>query len=64
MIKGEKINLRLVQEKGLDILFQYGSDIESCGEYFPIFLHSESKIRREFQENSFCKIEGSGSLCD
>lgn len=55
MIKGEKINLRLIQEKDLDILFQYWSDLENRGDYFPIFLHSESQFKRDFQEGGFWK---------
>ena len=53
MIKGEKINLRVVREKDLPILFDRWSDIENRGEYFPIFLSSEPKFYDEFKETGF-----------
>ena len=53
MIKGQKINLRVVREKDLPILFDRWSDIENRGEFFPIFLSSEPKFYDEFKETGF-----------
>lgn len=53
MIKGEKINLRVVREKDLETFFAYLSDIENRGDFFPIFLVSESEFKKKFQENGF-----------
>jgi ribosomal-protein-alanine N-acetyltransferase len=53
MIKGEKINLRVVQEKDVDTLFDLWSDIENRGDFFPIFLSSESQFKKRFQETGF-----------
>ena len=53
MIKGEKINLRVVREKDLSVLFDRWSDIENRGEFFPIFLSSEPKFYNEFKETGF-----------
>ena len=61
MIKGQKINLRVVQEKDLSVLFDRWSDIENRGEYFPIFLSSEPKFYSEFKETGFWTDE-SGRL--
>jgi [ribosomal protein S5]-alanine N-acetyltransferase len=53
MIKGKKINLRVVREKDLPILFDRWSDIENRGEFFPISLSSEPKFYNEFKETGF-----------
>jgi RimJ/RimL family protein N-acetyltransferase len=61
MIKGEKINLRVVREKDLPILFDRWSDIENRGEFFPIFLSSEAKFYDEFKKTGMWTDE-SGRL--
>ena len=53
MIRGEKINLRVTQEKDLETLFELWSDIENRGNFFPIFLPSEPQFKKEFQETGF-----------
>ena len=53
MIRGKKINLRVVQEKDLDTLFDLWSDIENRGDFFPISLSSESQFKQRFQETGF-----------
>ena len=62
MIRGEQINLRVVKEKDLPILFDYWSDIENRGEFFPIFLSSESKFYSEFKQTGFWTDEYSRLL--
>lgn len=53
MIKGEKINLRLVREADLDTLFELESDLENRGDYYPAFLNSEAKFKRRFAETGY-----------
>jgi len=53
MIKGGKINLRVVRESDLETLFDFVSDIENRGHFFPIYLTSEAKFRQEFEETGF-----------
>ncbi|MBN1995372.1 MAG: GNAT family N-acetyltransferase [Anaerolineae bacterium] len=53
MIKGDKINLRVIQEKDLDILFNFWSDIENRGDYFPVFLTAQPAFKKDFAEHGF-----------
>jgi [ribosomal protein S5]-alanine N-acetyltransferase len=53
MIRGEKITLRVVQEKDLDTLFQYYSDIENRGEFFPLSFPSQAVFKNDFQQHGF-----------
>jgi RimJ/RimL family protein N-acetyltransferase len=53
MIRGENITLRVVQEKDLETLFQYYSDIENRGEFFPIWLPSEAVFKNDFKQHGF-----------
>jgi RimJ/RimL family protein N-acetyltransferase len=53
MIRGEKIALRVVQEKDLNTLFQYYSDIQNRGEFFPISLPSEAVFKNDFKQHGF-----------
>ncbi len=57
MIKGEEINLRVVQERDLDTLFHFWSDITNRGDFFPIFLSSEQQFKKKFQETGFWNEE-------
>ena len=61
MIRGERINLRVVREKDLPVLFDDWSDIENRGEFFPIFLSSEPKFYDEFKQTGMWTDE-SGRL--
>jgi ribosomal-protein-alanine N-acetyltransferase len=53
MIRGENITLRVVQEKDLDILFQYYSDIDNRGEFFPMSFPSEAVFKHDFHQHGF-----------
>jgi RimJ/RimL family protein N-acetyltransferase len=53
MIRGEQIDLRVVREKDLPVLFELWSDIQNRGEFFPITLSSEPKFYSEFKETGF-----------
>lgn len=53
MFQGESIQLRLIRETDLETLFTCLSDIRNRGDYFPINLHPETGLRKQFQENGF-----------
>ncbi len=53
MIKGENITLRPVREADLDRLRELDLDLDSRGDYWPLFISSEVAYRREFQETGF-----------
>ena len=53
MLKGERVNLRLIQEADLPRLFLLISDIETRGDYFPTGLMSETRLRTQFANNGF-----------
>jgi hypothetical protein len=53
MTKGENSTLRVVLEKDLDILFQYYSDIDNRGDFFPIWLPSEAVFKNDFTKHGF-----------
>jgi [ribosomal protein S5]-alanine N-acetyltransferase len=53
MLRGEKIQLRLVREADLETLFSCLTDIRSRGDYFPINIHSESWLRKQFHDSGF-----------
>ncbi len=53
MIQGQKINLRTVRERDLDQLFDFYSDIQECGPYWPVELRSEVEFRAEFNKHGF-----------
>jgi [ribosomal protein S5]-alanine N-acetyltransferase len=61
MIRGENITLRVVQEKDLETLFRYSSDIENRGEFFPMWLPSEAVFKHDFQRHGFWR-ENRGRL--
>jgi [ribosomal protein S5]-alanine N-acetyltransferase len=53
MIRGEHITLRVVQEKDLETLFGYYSDIDNRGEFFPLWLPSEAVFKHDFHQHGF-----------
>lgn len=57
MLKGDKINLRLARESDLDDYIRLTQDMSARGKFFPMFLHSESTIRKRFHENGFWSDE-------
>jgi RimJ/RimL family protein N-acetyltransferase len=65
IVKGATLYLRMVREADLDQLYQYNSDFEARGLYFPIFLDSLSTFKREFQTDGFfSKNDGTLLICD
>jgi [ribosomal protein S5]-alanine N-acetyltransferase len=53
MIRGQNITLRVVQEKDLETLFRYSSDIDNCGEFFPLWLPSDAVFKHDFHQHGF-----------
>ena len=56
MIRGEHITLRVVQEKDLETLFHFDSDIDNRGDFFPL-----SRSRRRRCSNTTFKNTASGT---
>ena len=53
MIRGDSISLRTIRERDLDRLYAMFADITNRGDFFPVFLSSEAKFRKEFSETGF-----------
>lgn len=53
MIRGAHITLRVVQEKDLETLFHYYSDIDNRGEFFPIWFPSAAVFKHDFHQHGF-----------
>lgn len=53
MLQGQSIRLRPVRESDLDLLFLCLSDLRNRGEYFPIHVHSEPRLRMQYQDSGF-----------
>lgn len=65
MIKGANVQLRMVREGDLDLLFEYASDVEGRGLYYPFFLVSEPRFKQQFEETGFWKDDfGELLVCD
>lgn len=53
MLRGERVNLRLVREQDLDELFDLWQDVRARGPYYPLGMRSFVAQRAEFQETGF-----------
>lgn len=53
MLKGKSITLRPVHETDLEKLYDFHTDIQNRGEYFPRGILSQPTFRKQFQENGF-----------
>lgn len=53
MLKGSNINIRTIKETDLKALFDFLNDIDSQGEFLPVTLTSEHKLRSQYTENGF-----------
>jgi hypothetical protein len=51
MIRGGNINLHVICEKDLAGLFEFLSDLENRGDYFPFGLPSEPDFKRSLLRN-------------
>ncbi len=53
MLKGSNICIRTIRETDLNGLFDLVNDIDSQGEFLPVSLTSETKLRSQYAENGF-----------
>jgi ribosomal-protein-alanine N-acetyltransferase len=53
MIRGERITLRVLQEKDLETLFHFDSDIDNRGDFFPRTVPSEAVFKHDFHQHGF-----------
>ena len=53
MLRGEVIELRLVEEGDLRQLYELMSDLSTRGAYFPLGVMSEPALRAAFAKNGF-----------
>ena len=57
MLHGKRINLRPIRPDDLDAFFAGQVDFRNRGDYFPLGLMSESKLRSEFAETGLWQRE-------
>lgn len=53
MLKGKTVNLRTIRSRDLDPLLDLMSDVESQGEFFPVPLMTETKLRERFAKDGY-----------
>jgi RimJ/RimL family protein N-acetyltransferase len=53
MLKGKTITLRPVRDADLEPLYNFHTDIDNRGAYFPRGILSQPAFQKEFQENGF-----------
>ena len=53
MLRENNICIRTIREADLDVLFDLVNDIDSQGEFLPVTLTSETKLRSQYAENGF-----------
>jgi RimJ/RimL family protein N-acetyltransferase len=53
MLRGDLVGLRPVQERDLDTLYSRLNEVEHRGSYFPLDVHSEIKLRSNFDKDGF-----------
>jgi len=53
MLKGTKISLRPMRAEDVDVVFEGFSSLENRGPYYPHFLESEHRFRKQFDEHGF-----------
>lgn len=62
MLRGKSVRLRPIQERDLEALYSKINNLDYRGAFFPINLHSETKFRRQFQEDGFWNPPDEGML--
>ena len=53
MLRGSKVHLRPIREADLPDLYTALSDLETRGDYFPLGVPSETRLRSQFGQNGF-----------
>jgi [ribosomal protein S5]-alanine N-acetyltransferase len=51
MLQGERISLRLVRERDLAALYDFETELEPRGSFFPLGVRSEPALRAEFEKS-------------
>jgi RimJ/RimL family protein N-acetyltransferase len=51
MLHGDRVRLRLVREQDLVALYEFETDLDSRGSYFPLGVRSPTRLRAEFDKN-------------
>ena len=62
MLKGEKINLRLIQKRDLEEYIALESDLDIRGEFVPHRVRSEVGFKKRFEETGFWSDDGGTML--
>jgi RimJ/RimL family protein N-acetyltransferase len=57
VLHGDVIELRLIREDDLDLLYQALSNIDTRGDFFPTGVSSETSLRAEFSKTGFWDTE-------
>jgi [ribosomal protein S5]-alanine N-acetyltransferase len=57
LVKGKNVYLRAIREADLNQYAAYISDIEMRGPYFPIYIDSESSLKKMYAEDGFMTEE-------
>jgi RimJ/RimL family protein N-acetyltransferase len=53
MLRGDRIELRLVRERDLESLYEALTNLDTRGLYFPLGVQSEQALRADFEKNGF-----------
>lgn len=61
MIKGKLVDLRLIEEKDIDLIYRTRNDLEQQGEFVGLSLKSLAKFKKQFAETGFWEND-SGDL--
>jgi RimJ/RimL family protein N-acetyltransferase len=65
LAKGKLTYLRTFWRSDLDLLYNHLCNIESYGQYFPIYITSESQLKRDFEQSGFWSEQnGEILICD
>lgn len=62
MIKGKKINLRLMLEQDLDLYCDLTNNFSEVGDHFPVIVRTPSDTRKIFYETGFFDISSGRML--
>ena len=57
MLRGSKINLRLMRDSDLDDFVRLSQDVEARGDFFPLNIPTVSGIRKRFAEDGYWSEE-------
>lgn len=65
IVRGTNVYLRTVRETDLDWLYDKQANIETRGDYFPVWVTSEVRYKSDFREGGFWEADrGTALICD